>query len=405
MYSESKDTTKPTVAHLRTPYLSYSETFIYGVLKNTRRFRPIVLAMRQENEDIFPFRDVFLQKTPHLFQVLWERVFRFESSVCKYAPWYPAHMQTIRRQQVDVLHAHFGTTGYFAWPLKRFHNLPLVTSFYGADVSRVPLQRRWPLRYNRLFSSGEQFTVVSELMKRQVADLGCPPKKITVVHTGIDLEDFVYYPRNIPSPAEPVKFLIVARFIEKKGVEYAIRAFARVHATYPDTELRIIGDGPLRPQLEALIEKLEVTSAIKLLGFQPHTVFREETERCHILLQPSITASDGDQEGAPVTLMEAQAAGMPVVATLHAAIPEEVLDNVSGFLVPEKDDEALAAKMKILVEHPEIWNKMGQKGRRHIELHYNVQTETQKLENVYERAMFNDRSRELSNASSRSFMG
>lgn len=378
-------TQKPVVAHLRTPYLPITETFIYRFLTNINRLRPIVLTMRQENEELFPFGEVYLLRAPRIVRAIWGRVLRFESSVLKYAPWYPSHIRAIPRHNVSLLHAHFGTTGYFAWPLKRLHRLPLVTSFYGTDVSRVPRQPRWPARYRRLFADGDQFTVVSKLMKDQLENLGCPEEKITVVHTGIDLEEFAYQPRRKPDDGDAIKFLIVGRFIEVKGHEYAIKAYARVHSVYPYTELRIIGDGPLWPQIERLIADLEIGDSARLLG--RNVVVSEEIKRCHVLVQASATTRDGHHDGAPVTLMEAQAAGMPVVSTLHAGIPEEVLDGESGFLVPERDVDALAAKMTFLVEHPGVWDEMGRRGRQHIEKHYNVCVETQKLEEVYERAM------------------
>ncbi|MBI1878352.1 MAG: glycosyltransferase [Chloroflexi bacterium] len=352
------NTHKPVVAHLRTPYLLLTETFIYRFLKHIHRFQPVVLTMDKQNEEIFPFRDVYLISAPRIFRAAWQRLFRFESSVLKYAPWYPGHIKAIQRYQVNLLHAHFGTTGYFAWPLKRFHRLPLVTSFYGTDVSRVPKQPRWPLRYRRLFASGD---------------------------TGIDLDDFAYQPRQKPDDGDTIKFLIIGRFIELKGHQYTIKAYAQVHHRYPNTELRILGDGPLRPEIEQLINDLEITDSVRLLG--SNVEVKEELERCHLLVQASATTADGYHDGAPVTLLEAQAVGMPVIGTLHAGIPEEIVDGETGFLVPEKDVDALAAKMMFLVEHAEIWNEMGKKGRRFMEQHFNVRVETKKLEEIYEQAL------------------
>ena len=79
-------------------------------------------------------------------------------------------------------------------------------------------------------------------------------------------------------------------------------------------------------------------------------------------------------EGTPVVLMEAQACGLPVVSTYHSGIPEVVKDGESGFLVPEKDVDALAEKMEYLINHPELWPKMGEAGRKHIERNYNIVT-------------------------------
>ena len=379
---------KSIVAHLRTPYLLISETFIYMSLINTERFQPIVLTMGLINEDKFPFQDVYLMTTSRIVRSLWNRVLRFDSSVLKYAPWYPAHIRAIGRHNVKLLHAHFGTTGYFAWPLKKYHRIPLVTSFYGADASRLAERQEWLTRYGRLFADGEQFTVTSAQMRNRLIDMGCPAEKITLIGTGVELDVFTYQPRQLPKAGEPVKFLMVARFIEKKGVEYAIKAFAQVHAKHPHTEFRLIGDGPLKPQIERLIADLGVENSVKLLGFQPTEGFVAETKHCHIVLQPSVTASDGDQEGgAPAAMMEAQAAGLPFISTWHASVHEEVLDGETGFLVPERDVEALADRMTFFVEHPEVWNEMGHKARKHIEQNYSEEIQSRRLAEVYERAM------------------
>jgi colanic acid/amylovoran biosynthesis glycosyltransferase len=124
---------------------------------------------------------------------------------------------------------------------------------------------------------------------------------------------------------------------------------------------------------------------VQLLGYQPHQCFLEELDRAHLFLAPSVTAGDGDTEGgAPTVLLEAQAAGLPVLATWHADIPEVVRDGETGFLVPERDSAALAEKLIYLAEHPELWPVLGAAGRRHMETNYNIRCETHKLENVYE---------------------
>jgi len=379
---------KPVVGFLRSPFLPISETFIYRYLVSLNEFRPVVLTMAQENLDVFPFPDVHLLTIPRPVEVFWRRVLSFDSSVLKYSPWYPAHIQAIRQHQIGLLHAHFGTTGYFAWPLKRYLDMPLVTSFYGADVSRLGQLPVWQKRYHRLFSSGEHFTVTSLQMRSRLVELGCSEEKITHIGTGVNLKNFPYQPRQLPGSGEPVKFLMVGRFVEKKGIEYTLKAFASVHSIHPHTEFRLIGDGPLRPQIEGLIGELGIGDAVKLLGFQPTERFIEETKHCHIVLQPSVTASDGDQEGgAPMAMMEAQAAGMPFISTMHAGIHEEVLDGETGFLVPERDVEALTDKMNFFVEYTEVWNEMGLRARRHIEQNYSEQVQSRKLENVYHQAL------------------
>ena len=99
---------------------------------------------------------------------------------------------------------------------------------------------------------------------------------------------------------------------------------------------------------------------------------------------PSITASNGDQEGIPVVLMEAQATGLPIISTYHTGIPEVVIDGKSGFLVHEKDVDALAEKLEYLIKHPEIWPEMGRYGRKHVEEKYDIKKLNQQLVKIYQ---------------------
>ena len=120
-------------------------------------------------------------------------------------------------------------------------------------------------------------------------------------------------------------------------------------------------------------------------GWLSYPDLLQEMASCHLLLQTSVTADDGDTEGgAPVILLDAQASGMPVVASRHADIPEYVVDGTTGYLAPERDVEALADRILELVEHPEVWPTMGKAGRDHVTEHFNATTQSEKLEHIYD---------------------
>jgi len=137
--------------------------------------------------------------------------------------------------------------------------------------------------------------------------------------------------------------------------------------------------------LFSFIKENNLSPYVYLLGYQSHYVFVEELGKAHIYIQPSVTAQNGDSEGgAPTTLLEAQAAGVPVLSTYHADIPEVVVDGKSGFLVPERDSNALAERLEYLIAHPEEWSTMGREGRRHVEMNYTIYKETENLENIYD---------------------
>lgn len=184
-----------------------------------------------------------------------------------------------------------------------------------------------------------------------------------------------------------MKIITIARLVEKKGIEYAIKAIAKVAENHPNIIYNIAGDGPLRESLEKLILDLKISDNVKLLGWMTQEQVRQLYVDSHIFVLPSVTAATGDREGQALVLQEAQAMGLPVVSTLHNGIPEGVLEGKSGFLVPERDVDALAEKIGYLVENPEIWTQMGQHGRKFVEERYDIKQLNKQLVEMYEKLL------------------
>ena len=376
-------------AHLLDSYLPLSQMFIYQYLKNLQVFRPAVIAEGIQNLRLFPL--------PHNIYCLadvWKRFTwkwlcgRVDERILN-RPAYETMLRWVfSKEKPKLLHAHFGSRGVWALSLKKQYNLPLVTTFYGIDMSKLPQQEKWQNAYQRLFAEGDLFLVEGGHMRRKLIELGCPAEKVKLQNIGVDANKVEFIPRRFPKDGI-IKLLICARFTEKKGIEYAIRAMDIARMKYKNLELRIIGDGELRAQIEQLISKLSLEKHVILLGFQPHDKFIDELKQAHIFLAPSVTASDGDSEGgAPTVLLEAQASGVPVISTYHADIPEIVLDGKSGFLVSERDSEALAEKIIDLAQHPDSWVEKGRAGREHIERNHNIHLEVKKLEALYTKILW-----------------
>lgn len=279
----------------------------------------------------------------------------------------------------DIIHAHFGNVGAGSIFLKRFVDCPFIVSFHANDVTMVPIEN--PGIYKNLFKETDLVTAVSLDKKQSLIDLGCPENKVAIQHVGVNLKEFKYIERR---SGKNTKFLLVGRLAEKKGIKFAIKAFAMIIKEFQNIELRIIGDGPLKNDLTKLVSQLNIEDEVFFLGSQTSSVVREEMQVADIFVLPSITTSTGDTEGVPVVLMEAQATGLPVISTYHSGIPEVVLDGKSGFLVLERDVNTLSEKMKFLIENPKLRFKMGNAGRKHIEKNYNFTIEIKKLENLYE---------------------
>jgi colanic acid/amylovoran biosynthesis glycosyltransferase len=283
-----------------------------------------------------------------------------------------------------VLLCHFGPNGARMVELREAGLVQgrIATVFHGYDVSRH-VARAGAAAYRELFERGDLFLPVSDYWRRRLVELGCPAERTVVHRMGIDLAKFPFTARRLAAPGEPVRLLTVARLVEKKGVEYAIRAVAalRRECGVP-LRYQVIGGGPLRAPLERLVQELGVGDVVTLTGERDQDAVSRAMREAHVLLAPSVTASDGDMEGIPVVLMEAMASGLPVVSTRHSGIPELVAHDVSGLLVPERDVEALTAALRRMTGHPEQWAAMGRAGRDVVAREYDVGVLNARLEGL-----------------------
>lgn len=282
----------------------------------------------------------------------------------------------------DVIHAQFGPLGLKALALRQIGAIQgkLVTSFRGFDATRRLKDK--PDLYADLFREGDLFLPVSRSLRQHLIDHGCDEKKIKVHHSGIDCSKFGFSLRR-RGEAEETRIVSVARLVEKKGISYALRAVARLIASGRKVAYSIVGDGELRPALESMIAELGVGQHVNLLGWKTHDGLIRLMDAAHILVAPSITAANGDQEGIPNSVKEAMAMGLPVVSTLHGGIPELVDEGFSGFLVPEADVETLTDRLAHLHDHPELWPAMGSAGRSKIEREFDINKLNDDLVELY----------------------
>lgn len=267
-----------------------------------------------------------------------------------------------RTAEYDIIHAHFGPNGVKASAMRAagVFRGRLVVTFHGHDMSQLLIERGRD-EYARLFDSVDLCLPVTDRWRERLIELGCDPKRIRVQRMGVDLDRFTCPPRDRTGATPHV--VTVARLVEKKGVEYAIRAAARVDRAFRYT---IVGGGPERDALERLVRELGLDARVRLVGWLAPADVRALLCDADIALLPSVTSRAGDQEGLPVALMEAMAAGLPVVSTHHSGIPELVEDGVTGFLVAERDVDALAERIAQLLDEPELRRTMGRSGRERV---------------------------------------
>lgn len=376
---------RPAIILYRDHLLPYSQTFIRAQGEGLQRFTSHYVGSRRvEGLELPAERTLVVSQGGPLG--------RIQEAFYKLWGFAPNLYSRVRRLNSVLVHAHFGPDGVKALPLARNLRVPLIVTFWGFDATmkeeyarrsfyshRVYLRRRESLK-----QEGRLFIAVSEFIKGKLLEQGFPPEKVVVHYNAVDTETF----RPDPTvPREPI-VLYVGRLVEKKGVEYLIRAMARVQEEMPEAELVVIGDGPLRPELEETARAL--LNRYRFLGVQPPQVVRDWMNRALLLGTPSVTASSGDSEGMPTVVLEAQAMGLPVVSTTHSGIPEAVAHGETGFLVAERDWEALAGCIALLLRDETLWQQFSRKGQERMHATFSVHNQTRALEDIYDRVIRGD---------------
>ncbi|MBI2663206.1 glycosyltransferase [Candidatus Woesearchaeota archaeon] len=382
-----------SVLHIIDTFLPLTNSWIYYQIAFLKDFNGLVLTNRVENAENYPFDKDKIIQYPYFFirnRLYYDSELKTKfMNTLKYTTDFSYRFLVNKKfrklreeNNIKLLHAHFGTNGMGFIKLKKALGVPLITSFYGYDLIQAP--KREPGIYNKLFKEGDLFLVEGSNAKKVLINAGCDENKIIINHLGIDVNKFPFKERKSD---KEIILLMVARFEEKKGIEYLIRAFAKIEKKYNNVKLRLIGDGQLRLKIEELIKSLNLRN-IELVGLIPLNRLVEELLNAHIFVHPSVTAENGDIEGgAPIVLLNAQATGMPVVSTLHCDIPEEVIDKKSGFLVSERDVDALADRLSYLIENPKLWKQMGKYGRDHVEKEYDILKQIESLEKIYNKLL------------------
>ena len=294
----------------------------------------------------------------------------------------------IHRHRADVVLAEFGFHAVRVMDACAWSDVPLVVHFRGSDASahrRLTLLRE---RYRRLMCLSSALLAKSQVMKDVLVGLGADPEAVTITPSGADETVF-----HADDPArQPAHVLFVGRLIEKKGPLDALEAFAKARqlAQEPlraEMRLRVVGDGPLQLAMQRRMNELGLQGCVDVLGVQPPEAVAEWMRQSRCLLLPSRIASDGDAEGCPVVVLEAQLSGLPVVSTRHAGIPEVVLDGTTGLLVEEGDVAGLAQALVLMCRDPQRAKQLGSAGRARVMRHFTVDHHVKTVADVLSRVV------------------
>lgn len=275
------------------------------------------------------------------------------------------------REDFDSLHAHFATAAAeVAAHAAALSGLPFTVTAHAKDIYS---EQNAPLLARRV-GRADAVVTVSHHNEHHLRDR-LPGVRLDVIRNGVPLG-----PATGPSADGPL--LCVARLVEKKGIDLLLGALAELAARGRTVRLTLVGDGPLRAELEEMADGLGVAASVQFVGAQPSTEVDRAYRQASMVVLPCRVAGDGDRDGLPTVLVEALARALPVVTTDVVGIGELVRDGSTGLLVPPEDPGALADAIARLLDDPALAVRLGQEGRRLVEREYDPSRSAAQLQRL-----------------------
>jgi glycosyltransferase involved in cell wall biosynthesis len=294
-----------------------------------------------------------------------------------------ASARLARRERFDVIHSHWPFPhGAIAAAARWAGGAPVVTNCHGAEFA-LARRKGWvrPILKEALIASDRIICNSSHTAAEVRALSGCDSE---VIPYGTTVE--VKPSRTTRQPNERPRILFTGRLIQRKGVEYLIRAMPRI-LQHRDASLVITGGGDQRARLEALTDELNLRHAVEFLGFVDNETLDRQYAACDVYVNPSIIDDRGDTEGLGVGPIEAFAHGRPVVASAVGGIPDVVKHRETGLLVPEKSPEHLADAILELLADPTYAQELARNGLAYSRERFDWGTITDAIESVYRDAI------------------
>jgi glycosyltransferase involved in cell wall biosynthesis len=378
----------PRVAIFRSELLPRSETFIKTQALALRRWHPILAGNRRVLDGL-PLGEVDVRVSGS-----YAPQHRALLRTCQLVglPHRPTH-RLLASLDADLIHVHFGTDATDLWPSIRVLGKPVLVTLHGYDIN---IHREWweaghgglarrsyPKRLLALSRiPNVRFVAVSEAVRARAVAFGLPQDTITTCHIGVDTAAFAPV---VDTQFRRKRVLFIGRLVKNKGVDVLIRAFAMVHAKVPDAELIVVGDGPLRDDLER--QAATDSIPVRFLGAMSHDRVKNELASARLLCQPSVTIASGASEGFGLVILEAQACGVPVITSARGGSTEGIIEGVTGFRFAEGDALAAATAMTTLLTDDATLSSMSSNARKFVIERYRLDDCTARLEDIYDEHM------------------
>ena len=291
-----------------------------------------------------------------------------------------AVLASLKSHAIDIILVEYGTHAYHLQNLLRKSGLPVVVHFHGYDASVTETIKKCNA-YKAVFGLASRVVAVSQMMEQMLLNLGCPREKLIYNVYGPQPEFETVNPRFVNK-----QFIGIGRFTDKKAPYYTIMAFNKVASQHPDAKLLLAGDGVLLNVCQNLVKQYGLETQVQFLGVITPEVYRDLLSESLAFVQHSITATNGDMEGTPLAVLEASVAGLPVISTYHAGIPDVIIHGKTGLLCEEHDVGTMSENMLKLLDDIDFAKQLGLAGKAHIKSHYTMERHIRVLQEVLEQA-------------------
>lgn len=395
---ETNPEPEPLVASVCGAFLKPEMQSIYRQVTGLTRFRTIVFTEQLLNAEQFPFEPIeILTKLPrpkprgnfllrfwfkHIVKK-WPPPFRIEKDV---KPYYPFDLlPRLDEHKPDLIHVYYGHKAVTYKNILLKTEIPFIVSFHGVDVAHFAKGDRTE-DFEAVLDRAKLVLARSQSLLDELAALGVDREKLRLNRTPIPLDGIAAEVRS--APADGAWRLVQAcRLIPKKGILTAIEALKPVVARWPKLKYLLCGTGPQEAEIRAAAEAAGLAQNVELLGWLDQDQLRAEFARAHAFLHPSELTESSDQEGVPNSMLEAMAAGLPVIATQHGGIPEAVESGVDGLLVPEKSPNELGEAIQQLLGDADLLAKLSRQARESVVEKFEATRQVAALEDCYAEAI------------------
>lgn len=367
-----KDAGERTAAVWKNAWLPFSETFVRDQIDFLPDWNVLKLGFENLPEgliraDYAPYPYSSLGKAARLFLGV--------------HPFLGSYAERLGRTGSSLIHAHFGSGGVNALPLARRTGLPLITTFHGADTtfysSKMPgIERRYQTGLGELFDQGTVLLAASRYLADRLIASGAPASKVEVLYTGTKAMELVQ------TGNERLGIVFVGRLIAIKGVSHLLQAVASLGGPRSrTTPVTIVGDGPLRDELELLARQLNVNATF--LGRVPSKEIPSVLARHQVFCGPSLPSTRNTREGFGMVYLEAALQELPTVAYASGGVMEAVEDGQTGILAREGDIQGLSKALNSILQDEALRTELGKAARRRALREFDLTTQTSRLAELY----------------------